>query len=119
MEDFNRAGDATVAMQNLKAMSARLTQAAEDVGNWKVDITYEVVPSTLDFKITVVKGNGQGFIKTISFDDIQYYASDSNELAAQLIDDIFTKLYRPMLQQQIRPAMSRAVQNICKMGEKK
>jgi hypothetical protein len=119
MEDLVRASDLTEAMTNLKAMSAKLVAAVEDVGLWKVDISYEVVPSTLDFKITVKKGNGNGFIKTVPFADTKYYENDPDSLAEQLIDDILDKLYKPQLRQAIQAPMTRAVKNICLMAEKK
>lgn len=119
MEDLIRASDLTEAMTTLKAMSNKLIAAVEDVNQWKVEITYEVVPSTLDFKINVKKGNGNGFIKTIKFEDIQYYSNDPDSLTELLINDIINNLYKPQLRQMIQAPMTRSVKNICLMSGKK
>lgn len=119
MEDLVRASDLTEAMTTLKAMSNKLIKAVEDVGLWKVEISYEVVTSNLDFKITVKKGNGNGFIKTISFQDAMYYQNDPNTLAEQIIDDIIDNLYKPQLRQMIQPSIEKSIKNICLMSGKK
>ena len=117
MNEQLRAGEETQEMINLRAMSDKLINAVEQLSQWKVELDYAVQPNVLDLKITARKPNGNGFIKTVPYGDIEYYENDPDALSEQIIDDIVAKLLRPQLQQMIKPSVSRAVANIIKMGK--
>ena len=110
-------GDTVAMMRQLKAVSNQLNEATEQLKRWQIAVDVQVIPVTFDLKITVTKPGGEGFIKTVSKEDVLYYSNDAEALIDGVINDIFG-LLRPEIRNEIGTKITRAVQNVGKLSGK-
>ena len=114
--DFYRGSDSTEAQANIKVLSEKLMHVSKIANEWEINIKTEVDPKSLDLKITVFKGNNQGFIKTITAQEIQYFSVDTNTLIEMLCTEIFEKLLKHQVVQVIGGPVTKSIINVNKMA---
>lgn len=118
MEEIVRSSDITGAMRQLKALSTLLNEATEELKRWQIAVDVQVIPDSFDLKVTVTKPGGDGFIKTVPKEDVFYYGSDVEGLIDSVIADIFDKLIRPEIRNEIGTKIARASKNVLALSGK-
>jgi hypothetical protein len=116
MEDLVRASDITDAMTTIRVQKDKLVEALNELSKWKIEAHVEVVPSTLELKVTVQKLNGQGFIKTFTKEQALYYKDDPATLVTTVVMLIEQQLITPTLVEELTPQVSAALKNITKIA---
>lgn len=112
--DVTRNADMMMAENTINALNNQLANAKTLLQ--KYHLTFEVeLKSDFSIKVKVMRLDGKGFIKTISVDDIKYYASDIESLINQLVDDTVDTLVKTQIKNDLSPGLTRAVLNSLKV----
>lgn len=116
MEDLVRASDITDAMTTIRVQKDKIVEALDELSKWKIETTVEIVPETLELRVTVQKLNGQGFIKTFTKEEALYYERDPNTMVQNVIELIVERLVTPVLVDELSLTIKHALQNIGKIA---
>lgn len=116
MHDLVRASDLADAHRKLLVAAEKVQEAMADLGKWKIDFKFEIMPTNFDFRVTMNKGNGAGFIRTFTVQEVLYYKDDPNSLILQIVEMAFVKLLRDVIVNEIAPSINKSVANISKLA---
>lgn len=112
MEDLSRPSDMVSAMGTIKNQGEKLTAALAELAKWQIAISVEVVPETLDLRITARKGAKLGFISTIPKDEVVYFSQDADALIDNILTDVYEKLLKEQLRNEHTDVLSKAIKNL-------
>jgi hypothetical protein len=111
----NRSSDVVSHDYIVETLQKRLKAAEALVGKWNV--TYDVAINGINKTISVNahKSNGSGFIWTISKEDADYYADDPSTLIQMIVQEVYERLIKQELTNDLTPLLIRAVRNAAKL----
>lgn len=115
MHELVRASDLADAHRKLIVAAEKVQQAMTDLGKWKIDFKFEIMPTNFDFRVTMNKGNGAGFIKTFTVQEVLYYRDDPQSFILLIAEIAFVKLLKDVIVNDISSAVSKSVTNISRM----
>jgi hypothetical protein len=115
-----RTGDYVSAMRVIDSLNQQIAELESLSDSWVLRAEKNVVKDEhgFGFSISFTKGNGAGFIKNISSDDVAYYANDPDSLILSLVDDIIEYLYKDKIRADITPIITGALSNALLMTSK-
>lgn len=118
MEDLNRSAEATAHINTIKVLQDRLAEANRDLRSWKINFEFEVTEA-LGVKITATKPfGGGGIIKTLSAQDVQFWASDVPGLCEDLAEEFMHLLLKDVLKNAMTESLARSINNAYKLGSR-
>lgn len=116
----SRAGESTALEAGIKVLREKLTVAAGDLAKWKIEFEVDVIPGSLDLKITARKPfGGGGIIKTIPRETVLYYMNDVASLIDMVTEQVYEHLLKELIKEELTEKISRRVTNIRVMIGKK
>lgn len=116
MHDLVRASDLADAHRKLMVAAEKVQEAMSDLGKWKIDFKFEIMPTNFDFRVTMNKGNGAGFIRTFTVQEVLYYKDDPQSFIVMIAELAFVKLLKEVIINDITPSVSKAVVNISRLA---
>lgn len=121
MKDIIRSSDLTDVMHKLKVANERIIELTSELSKWKLDVDVSVVPmcGMYGLSISVRKPNGDGFIKELTPEVVQYFIDDKEGLIREIIDIIVENLFKQEIRNIVAPSISRGVDNIKRLGKSK
>ena len=118
MEEFSRFSDSTEAMRTIKNLTDNLNEAQKNISKWMINFDVEINISTLDIRISAIKPNGGGVIKTLLKDEVMYNSVDISGLTNSIVDEIYSVLLKEQMYNQLHDKLLKASLNVCKMKDK-
>jgi len=116
MHDLVRASDLADAHRKLIVAAEKVQEAMVDLGKWKIDFKFEVMPTNFDFRVTMNKSNGAGFIHTFTVQEVLYYRDDPQSFILLISEMAFIKLLKDVIVNEISSSVSKSVTNVCRMA---
>lgn len=119
MSDLIRASDITATMAKVKVITEKLNTLTTELANWKIYVAVELKPSIYDgpeLLVSVAKNNKQGFVYAIPPSQISKYADDPNTLIGILVDEVFVRLFKEQIRNELTGPVTRAIANAMQKG---
>jgi hypothetical protein len=115
MHDLVRASDLADAHRKLMVAAEKVQEAMSDLGKWKIDFKFEIIPTNFDFRVTMNKGNGAGFIRTFTVQEVLYYKDDPQSFILLIAEMAFIKLLKDVIVNDISSSVTKSISNISRM----
>ena len=106
-----------VAQQQVKVLTQRLNEATASMGAWVFTAQGEVYVESVgpdrgvQFRMTFKKGNGDGFQRIITPQQLQYFANSPDSLVVELVDEIYHNFYRETIKNRITSLVAQGIKN--------
>jgi hypothetical protein len=118
MEDVTHASDLTSALTSVRALTDRLKETTDALSRWQVKMRLELNPKTLELRVKCEKGNGQGFIKTLTCAEVLYYQHDIDTFTLFVADLIYENLLKQYIRSTVQQDLTMAVKNVVTMANR-
>ena len=115
MHDLVRASDLAEAHRKLLVAAEKVQEAMVDLGKWKIDFKFEIMPTNFDFRVTMNKSNGAGFIRTFTIQEVLYYKDDPQSFVLMIAEMAFAKLLKDVIVNDISSSVTKSIANVSRM----
>lgn len=116
MHDLVRASDLADAHQKLIVAAEKIKEASADLGKWKIDFKFDIMPTNFDLRVTMSKDNGAGFIRTFNVQEVLYYKDDPRAFVLMLAEMAFVKLLRDVIANEISAPVTKSLLTVSKFA---
>ena len=115
---INDIGESTAAEARERIISAQLADANKLLAAWKFDASFEISNKDASVIMSVVRDDGSGFSKVLTFLELEHYATDQDTLLSMLADTIYVQMYKNKFKAELEDALAKITHNVVRLSSR-